>query len=250
VLIGLSLRQALNHFESVGDGIQTLGIPVAAVVVTVIVTRFVWLVGSDMIWTGLSRFGIHPKHLPSLPATVILSWAGMRGAVTLAAALSLPMEFPGRDLILASAFGVILVTVLLQGTTLPLVIELFPSITPKSNAQLARDETGIRKKIADIQYQAMLEYLHTSRARGLPHMSDRYLFSVLSAPHFNIAPERKKSLSAEHFEAILAAIRAGRAEVLKLYRTGRVTDRVMRNIEQDLDLQELATLKRRDERVV
>lgn len=250
VLIGLSLRQALNHFESVGDGIQTLGIPVAAVVVTVIVTRFVWLVGSDMIWTGLSRFGIHPKHLPSLPATVILSWAGMRGAVTLAAALSLPMEFPGRDLILASAFGVILVTVLLQGTTLPLVIKLFPSITPKSNAQLARDETGIRKKIADIQYQAMLEYLHTSRARGLPHMSDRYLFSVLSAPHFNIAPERKKSLSAEHFEAILAAIRAGRAEVLKLYRTGRVTDRVMRNIEQDLDLQELATLKRRDERVV
>jgi CPA1 family monovalent cation:H+ antiporter len=65
-----------------------------------------------------------------------------------------------------------------------------------------------------------------------------------------MAPERKKSLSAEHFEAILAAIRAGRAEVLKLYRTGHVTDRVMRNIEQDLDLQELATLRRRDERVV
>ncbi|TWF58864.1 Na+/H+ antiporter [Neorhizobium alkalisoli] len=247
VLIGLSLRQALNHFESVGDGLQTLALPVAAVVVTVIVARFVWLVGSDMIWTALSRVGIHPKHLPSIPTTVILSWAGMRGAVTLAAALSLPINFPGRDLILASAFGVILVTVLVQGTTLPLVIRLFPSITLKSNSQLARDEAAVRKKVADIQYQAMLAHCRSNPSHGLPHMSDRDLFSVLSVPHFNLVPERRRPLSDEHFEAILCAIRTGREEVLKMYRTGHVSDRIMRNIEQDLDLQELATLRRRDE---
>lgn len=249
ILIGLSLRHALHHFESVGDGLQTLALPVAAVVVTVICARFVWLVGSDLVWTVLSRFGIHPRHLPSLPMTVIVSWAGMRGVVTLAAALSLPVDFPGRDLILASAFGVILVTVLVQGTTLPLLVKMFPSVSLKSNSQLARDEVNVRKKVAVIQYQAMLDHCHATRTRRRPRVSDRDLFSVEAGPHFDTAPERRRPLSADHFDAILCAIRVGRAEVLKMYRGGYVSDRIMKNIEQDLDLQEIAAERRRDDRV-
>ncbi len=55
-------------------------------------------------------------------ASTVLSWAGMRGVVTLAVALSVPADMPGRDFLLVAAFAVILVTVLLQGTTLGLVI--------------------------------------------------------------------------------------------------------------------------------
>lgn len=243
------MRQALKHFENVGDGLQTLGLPVVAVVVTVIAARFIWLVGSDIVWTILSRFGIHPKYPPSLPMTVIVSWAGMRGVVTLAAALSLPMAFPGRDLILASAFGVILVTVLVQGTTLPLLIKMFPSVSLKSNSQLARDEATVRKKVAQIQYQAMLDHCHATRTRRRPRVSDRDLFSVEASPHFDTAPDRRQPLSTDHFDAILCAIRVGRSEILKMYRAGHVSDRIMKNIEQDLDLQEIAAERRRDERL-
>jgi len=56
---------------------------------------------------------------------LIVGWAGMRGVVTLAAALALPVDFPGRDAILVAAFAVILFTVLVQGTTLgPLIRRL------------------------------------------------------------------------------------------------------------------------------
>lgn len=249
ILIGLSLRQALRHFENVGDGLQTLGLPVVAVVATVIAARFIWLVGSDVVWTVLSRLGIRPKYPPSLPMTMIVSWAGMRGVVTLAAALSLPMDFPGRDLILASAFGVILVTVLVQGTTLPLLVKLFPSVSLKSNSQLARDEGTIRKKVAQIQYQAMLDHCRATRTRRRPRVSDRDLFSVEVSPHFDTAPELRGPLSTDHFDATLYAIRTGRSEILKMYRAGQVSDRIMKNIEQDLDLQEIAAERRRDERL-
>lgn len=249
VLIGLSLREALNHFYSSGDGFRTLALPVAAVVVTVIVARFVWLVGSDFMWTVLSWVDIHPRHLPSLPVTVIVSWAGMRGVVTLAAALSLPMNFPGRDLILASAFGVILVTVLIQGTTLPLLIRMFPSVALKSNAQLARDEAAARRRVAEVQRQALLDHCHAVRSPRWPRLLARDLFSVEKSPHFDTVPEHRRLLSADHFDAILCAIRAGRKEILAMYRTGHVSHAIMRSIEQDLDLQEIAAERRRDPRL-
>lgn len=244
VLIGLSLRQALDRFESVGDGIKTLALPVACVVVTVIVARFIWLVGSDMLWLFLARLGIKPKHLPSVPITVIVSWAGMRGVVTLAAALSLPIDFPGRDIILASAFGVILVTVLIQGTTLPLLVRLFPSISLQSGTQLAKEEAAARKKVAQVQHNAEVDHYDAGpRTRVRPQPTDRHPISVHPAPNFDTDPG-KEHLSNDHFEAILYGIRAGRSEVLRMYRTGHLSDKIMKDIELDLDLQEIAAEKR------
>lgn len=72
--------------------------------------------------------------------STVLSWAGMRGVVTLAVALSLPTAMPGRDLMLITAFAVIFVTVVVQGATLGWVIERLRPEDPDPAARMCRTE--------------------------------------------------------------------------------------------------------------
>jgi CPA1 family monovalent cation:H+ antiporter len=163
----------------------------------------------------------------------------MRGVVTLAAALSLPMNFPGRDIILASAFGVILVTVLVQGTTLPFLIGFFPNLSLLSEKQILRDEAVVRERIANVQMRAIAEQYaqdavkDAGQAYGQPQPLD-----ILPRIAHLIPGRHPETL--EQFEAILHAVRAGRAEVLHLYHSGQITDKIMKGIEQDLDFQEIS----------
>jgi len=78
----------------------------------------------------------------------VMSWAGMRGVVTLAIALSLPEAMPGRDLILAAAFAVILVTVMVQGTTIGPLIRLLrlQVVEAESGRQLGRTLPSFERK--------------------------------------------------------------------------------------------------------
>ncbi len=118
VLIGLELPQIL---ESLGDRppSQFLGLA-AAVCGVVVISRIVWVFASSLL-PGSPRRQIARRD-PRLATrlTFVVSWAGLRGAVSLAAALALPAAFPERDLILFLTFAVILVTLVGQGLTLPL----------------------------------------------------------------------------------------------------------------------------------
>ena len=120
ILIGLSLRGVAQRLAE-ADG-RALLPAIAAIVAAVIVSRFLWIFPATYLpralFAPLRRRDPHPR----LAIPLVMSWAGMRGVVSLAAALALPEGFPGRDLILATTFTVILVTVLLQGATLaPLI---------------------------------------------------------------------------------------------------------------------------------
>lgn len=109
-----------------------MGSTVLAIVAAVTVARFIWIFGSDLTISALARVGISRSRPLGLRANTVLGWAGMRGIVTLAFALTLPAAMPGRDLMIVTAFAVILVTVLIQGTTLGLVFRLF---APREDAQ-------------------------------------------------------------------------------------------------------------------
>jgi len=117
ILVGLSLRGVLGRIGGVQQGMTAFEMPVLAVVATVILARFLWLFSAG----SLGRLVLCSRRgrdgTSSISTTAVMSWAGMRGVVTLTGALSLPAMFPGRDLILVSAFAVIIVTVLLQGST-------------------------------------------------------------------------------------------------------------------------------------
>ena len=141
VLIGLQLRgigERLGQYEF--RHLAILGLAVSA---ALIVSRFVWVFPALWLPRALSRSLRERDPMPPWSHATILSWAGMRGVVSLAAALALPADFPGRDLILFLAFCAILATLVIQGTTLgPLIRRLGlsepedgavnPAVTPQA----------------------------------------------------------------------------------------------------------------------
>ncbi len=114
ILIGLSLRSVLQRLGGNWHAIGVLMPAAWAIIATVIVSRFVWMLPATYIPRFLSPALRRRDPYPPVSVPIIMSWAGMRGVVSLAAALALPGEFPGRDFILATTFAVILVTVLVQ----------------------------------------------------------------------------------------------------------------------------------------
>jgi len=124
LLVGLQARAILNQLQG-GALWHALGF--AAIVLAVVVTvRIVWVMGYGPV-ARLVR-SVFQLDSPALPAPgvgirVLVSWCGMRGLVTLATALALPPQFPGRDLIVISAFTVVLGTLVVQGFTIRTLIE-------------------------------------------------------------------------------------------------------------------------------
>ncbi len=177
-----------------------------------------------------------------------MGWAGMRGVVSLAAALSLPAAVPGRDFILIATFAVILVTVLGQGATLAPLIRLLRLERFSLPGRQLMPEAEARARVA-------LTQLETVRARATdgdgtvrhPRLLEQYEYRAGAARRFSeaggaLAPDRHA-----HFEVVLAAIDAGRAALLRLHREGRIHDEVLHALEQELDLDELAARRHQGE---
>jgi len=120
IFIGLQVRPIVAELSS--DDRNGYLVTAAAVLATVIVVRMAWHMSFNAAvrWRH-RRFGFHPPRpmlRPTVGSGLVISWAGMRGVVTLAAALALPPQFPARDVIVLTAFSVVLGTLLVQGLTL------------------------------------------------------------------------------------------------------------------------------------
>ena len=134
ILVGLQLKpivQSLDRATLLAYAEVTL-----AVCAAVILIRLLWALGAYLVRSSRSR--------PALGQAIVVGWSGMRGTVTLAAALALPADFPHRDFILFGAFSVVLVTLVLQGLTLrPLMarLDLGHDDAVNQEVRLARVET-------------------------------------------------------------------------------------------------------------
>ena len=172
ILIGLQLRDLLARLENY-DPWQLAGLGLA-VSAALIASRFVWLFPATWLPRALSPSLRERDPMPPWSHVTVLSWAGMRGVVSLAAALALPAEFPGRDIILFLAFCAILATLVLQGTTLgPLIRRLGvsepedepanPGVTPeaidaRSTATVAAMD-AVAEKLDDPEHADVAEDL-------------------------------------------------------------------------------------------
>jgi CPA1 family monovalent cation:H+ antiporter len=122
LLIGLQLRRILTEVGSSGLSVGMLVLICAAVLAATIVTRMVWLFGVAAEKRIKRALGLKRHKAWPWRYSVVIGWAGMRGVVTLAAAFILPAATPLRVVLVLAAFVVVAGTLLLQGTTLPMLV--------------------------------------------------------------------------------------------------------------------------------
>jgi CPA1 family monovalent cation:H+ antiporter len=241
ILIGFSLRGVLERVGGFEAVLTTMAAPVIGVVAAVLLARFAWVFGSDALLTGLRRAGLERARPLGWRQAGVLGWAGMRGVVTLAVALALPEQMPGRDLMLVAAFAVILVTVILQGSSLGRLIALVEprDEDPPAKIDMAGAEAAMaRAKAAAMEVHAYGpdgELLHPQLLEQYRHRAEAILRYADDAPSFSPGIRA-------HYDAVLAAIAAARAELVRLHRQGLIEDEVLHDLERDLDLEELGAL--------
>ena len=242
ILIGLSLRGVLARL-GLGEIARLMPLAIAITAVA-IVGRFVWVFPATylprLLWPPLRR------RDPSPPASyvVLLGWAGMRGVVSLAAALALPALFPGRDAILLITFVVIFGTVMLQGPTLGPLIRALRIARPVAEAD-EPDEITARAAMAAAELRAIEASLDDPLTGALAaDLVAEYRKRADSIGQSSIGAaaraEREGRLALR-----LAAAKAARAELLRLHRAGDIHDEILRRLEHDLDLQELRVRRQR-----
>ncbi len=245
ILIGLSLRGVLNRlgvFQPAGMSTTTALLPpVAAIVATVILTRFAWIFPATYLPRWLFPSLRQRDPIPPLGVPVVMSWAGMRGVVSLAAALSLPEPFPGRDFILATTFAVILVTVLVQGATLaPLILALrlgeFTTLQANTLSEGAARAQVAAAQLTAVEARSRMQ----DGTQRHPRLLEQYGYRARAASRYSEAEDSLLEHRNEHFSVILDAIAAGRAELLRLHRSGEIHDMVLHALEQELDLEEIS----------
>lgn len=123
LLVGLQLRDILTRLVEYDQShLLVLG---AALSLVLIVSRFAWVFITFYPAAAIASVLHGGKFTPPLSYPTIISWAGMRGVVSLAAALALPANFPQRDIIVFLAFCAIFSTLVVQGTSLKLLIRWF-----------------------------------------------------------------------------------------------------------------------------
>ena len=229
ILVGLQLRQIVQR----GEWRRYL-VVAAAVCVATIIARIVWVSAAAAVSRWRCR--VRDERNPQADATVALSgrsayvvgWCGMRGIVTLAAALALPADFPHRDLIFFTAFAVVLVTLVVQGTTLrPLLawLKLEDDGTVEREVHLGRVET-LRAAIA---------------AASAGPRSDS---TDLLLRRYELGLRRAEGRGDDHSEAmdlelVRTATAAERSRLVELRDNGTISDAAFQQLEQELDWKEL-----------
>jgi CPA1 family monovalent cation:H+ antiporter len=238
ILVGLQLRGILERIADRGV-LELTGLAVA-VSAALIVSRFIWVFPS--VWI--------PRVLPAVrraepgpqlgPATVI-AWAGMRGVVSLAAALALPLDFPERDLLIFLSFCAILATLVIQGTTLEWVIKAMGVAEGRSTG-MRPEEARARRHVAratlrEIEQRAE-DILEGAVARDL---LDEY--REKARVYHGVADGGGQAELEARMRIRLAALRAGRAALLDHHRDDGLSDELLAALEAELDLEELRIVR-------
>lgn len=236
ILVGLQLKPILARLGS-AEAVTYLG--TAAVVCTVVIlVRIVWVMGAEAVTSLAHRGkGASGARCGSPRAAVLVAWCGMRGTVTLAAALALPDgggagAFPYRDLILFTAFCVVVGTLVVQGLTLrPLMrlLHLEHDDAVDREVQLARAETA-RAAVA------VLEQASPERgANDAKHLLRRSYEARLAQAE----TELHEGDSATPGDLMRQAVAAERQRLSTLRADGTIGDDAFHRIEEELDWAEL-----------
>jgi monovalent cation/hydrogen antiporter len=246
VLIGLQLPQVLAGIREYR--LSQLVLYGALFSAIVIVLRLLWMYPGALTAYVIRKRLLHQDiPCPSPKQTFVVGWTGMRGVIALAAAIALPetladgRAFPQRNLIIFLTFSVILVTLVLQGLTLPPLIR---ALGLAGSAENQGEEDEARRVITS----TALAHLETVRGEDsedfaavyddLTHRYSQRLAS-LSKNEDGTESDGMSNRQLERYRVILGdLLRIERRTVVRLRNEGRINDEVLRKIEHELDLSE------------
>ena len=230
LLMGLQARVILNQLPAseLRHALAFAGI----VLGVVIGVRFIWVMTyGRAVRFFRSFFEPRPSDVPMPPARigVLVSWCGMRGLVTLATAFSLPPEFPGRNVIVLSAFTVVLGTLVVQGFTIRPLIALL-RIAPDRSLDLEVTEAR----------RAMLDAALTELAGHSGTAADAVRGEYIAARAASSSGDPNRPVTRYDNVRVLA-IAAERRLLIEWRRQGRIFDDTYHLLEDELDRAELDT---------
>ena len=235
ILIGLSLKGVIERVGGVEKIATTMGMTVVSITVAVIFSRFIWVFLVRMLTLALHKYRLS-FHPLSVQGAAVLSWAGMRGIVTMAVAFTLPEEFPGRDLMLITAFSVILVTVMLQGASLGWMIRW---LRPQDKSKNNHHDIRAVRKIISYEKKKALDSLKAREIKKQGFSSLVNYFSLQIANDETHAYSDLKGNCAQEEVVIDKLIGAARAALLSLHESDKISDTDMHYIEREIDFEEL-----------
>jgi Na+/H+ antiporter len=242
-LVGLQLRPILDSLS--GHGAWSLAAEAAAIVLAVVAVRIVWVFPATYLPRWLFRRVRERDPYPPLRYPAFVSWNGMRGAVTIAAALLVPLHtdaggpLPGRDLIVFFAFAVVLGTLVVQGLSLPLVIRALRLEWDDGGAEAEEAQARVRAAEAAVQRLDELASESWVLEDTVARLRGQYQFRIdrFSARMDPDGDGRIEKRSIKYQRLRRELLEAERRAVVEMRNTGEISDEVMRRVEHDLDLE-------------
>jgi len=244
VLIGLQLPHVLESIRGISKP-HLFGYA-ASFSAFLIILRLIWVYPGAYLSYYIRRRGLHQhERTPGARQIFVVGWTGMRGVISLAAALALPQliadrPFMQRDMIIFLAFAVILVTLVLQGLTLP------PMIRALGLAGAGGPDVE-EKEARKTMLEAALNFLETARladrdfayAGIFDDLEQHYRHRLVALEGFFSAADGYSHLHyRRHVDISRDLIQLERHTVVNLRNEGRINDELLRKLERELDLEE------------
>ena len=227
IFIGLQIRPILGSLNP--SERRQYVIVAGAIVLTVIIVRLVW----QLTMTALIRLRdriSRPPRTPCVESTVaggvLIGWSGMRGIVSLAAALALPARFPHRDLIVLASFSVVLATLVVHGLTLK---PLLRALHLRDDDPVGREARSARGRALDAAL-ATLANEKSSAASAIRQELSEHLSG----------DDARSARESEHGELHQRALQAARQAVLAMRDSNEIGDDAFHRVEEDLDWLDMA----------
>jgi monovalent cation/hydrogen antiporter len=244
ILIGLQLPGIVEGLEE-NTMMQSFKYAVVISLVTILI-RILWVFPGAYVPRMLSK-KIRQREVRPTPNSVFLvAWSGMRGVVSLAAALSIPLtladgtSFPYRNLILFITFSVILVTLVIQGLTLPFMLKWLKIEVPED--EHAREQE-IRLRLATVVLDH-IEHNYASEANSIEaftRLRDRYKrMAEIAARKLEKEDELRKrpEFLPKYRDMLIELVHARRIELNKMRHENQFPEELIRKKEEELDLEE------------
>jgi Na+/H+ antiporter len=238
ILIGLELPVIVAQLGNVSLS-SAIGYGLLISVV-LIVSRILCTLGASVFTVFISRYIKTADNRPGWKGPIILGWAGMRGVVSLAAALSIPIyltdhsDFPQRNLILFITFVVILVTLVLQGLTLPMVIKWVNMEDPDHHLPLEHQHLIVRRKLAEHS----VRFLNDQHGELLQHnIALQQLRDKFESDKFEL--DQDAEVEQTDFRKVYKNLLAHQRQLLiELNRDLETDEEIIRNYQDMLDIEE------------